>query len=149
MQEQLSGVVPLVTTPPESCSGSHKEQGWRRLWIAMDEKVQQRDLWASTCAQLCACARACTCARARVRTIVMWIITPFAQQWPWVSEKMLQILIFADKAQCQEGRNEFYFKDVSHSTDYIPLHLRCLAFASLISPRWQYGDCRPILQPEL
>ena len=61
----------------------------------------------------------------------MWITTPSAHQWPWVSEKSLQILIFADKAQCHGGRNEFYFKDLSHSTDYIPLHLRWLHSARL------------------
>ena len=73
------------------------------------------------------CVYLCVC----VRTTVMWIITPFAHQWPWVSEKPLQIPIFADKAQCQGGRNEFYFKDLSHSTDYIPLHLRWLHSARL------------------
>lgn len=127
MLGQLSRLVPLVSTQPKNCSGSHKGPSGRRRWIAMNEKVQQRDLWASACAWVCACVRAC------VWTIVMWIITLFAHQWPWVSEKALQILIFADKAECQGERTEFYFKDLSHSTDYIPLHLRWLHSARLSS----------------
>lgn len=125
MQGLLSGLVPLaplVTTQPKSCWGSHKEPGGRRLLIAMDEKVQQRDLWASTCVSLCVCVCVVYC---DVNN------NSFAHQWPWVSENMLQILIFADKAQSQGGRNEFYFKDLFHSTDYIPLHLRCLHSAHL------------------
>lgn len=90
----------------------------------MDEKMQQRDFQASACVYF---VRVC------VWTIVMWIITPFAHQWPWVSEKSPQILIFADKAQCQGRRNEFYFRDLSHSTDYVPLHLRWLHSAWLSS----------------
>lgn len=127
MQGLLSRLVPLVTTQPKSCSGSNKGPSRRRHWIAMDEQVQQRDLRACACVYLSVCA--CVC----VWTTLMWIITLLVHQCPWVSEKSLQILIFADKAQCQGGRNEFYFKAVSHSTDYIPLHLRWLHTAQLSS----------------
>lgn len=34
-------------------------------------------------------------------------------------------LFLPTKRNARRGRNEFYFKDVSHSGDYIPLHLRC------------------------
>lgn len=34
-------------------------------------------------------------------------------------------LFLPTKRNAKRGRNEFYFKDVSHSGDYIPLHLRC------------------------
>lgn len=78
-----------------------------------------------------------------VRGMLMWIITPCAHQWPWMSEKTLQILIFADKAQSQGGRNEFYFVDLSHSTDYIPLHLRCLRSAHSSSHTDNMG---PVIQ---
>lgn len=75
----------------------------------------------------CVCLCVCVC----VWTTLMWIITLFIHQWPWVSEKSLQILIFADKAECQGERNEFYFKALSHSTDYTRLHLRWLHTAQL------------------
>lgn len=56
MQGLLRRLVPLVTTEPKSCSGSHKGLSEWRHWIAMDEQVQQRDLWAceyGVCACVC------------------------------------------------------------------------------------------------
>lgn len=37
------------------------------------------------------------------RNCTAGITSPCAHQWPWMSEKMLQILVFADKAQAGGG----------------------------------------------
>lgn len=123
----------LVTTQPKSCSGSHKGTSGRRHWIAMDEKVQQRDVWASVYVDNCDVNNNSFCSPVALN---VWEVT--------ANPHFLQTKHNAKR----EGMSFILKICLIQQITFLSILGDCTQLGYLAALTI-CGDCRPILRPDL